>query len=69
VFGLKRSQRFGATPARINVEREDARFFARRDADIRVFPDSPPPADFPFIGRGVMNSIFCARVFAGAITN
>src|SRR5262245_54244581 len=69
VFGFKRSQRFGAAHARINVEREDARFFARRDADIRVFPGFPPPPDFRFIGRGVMQSVFRARMFAGACAN
>jgi hypothetical protein len=69
VFGLKRRQRFGAALARINVEREEARFSARRNADIRIFPDLPPLLDFRFISRGVMNSVFRTRVFAGVITN
>src|SRR5262249_5809848 len=67
--GLKRSQRFGAAFARVDVEREDARFFARRDANVRVFPGFPPPPDFRFVGRGVMHSVFRARMITGAITN
>src|SRR5262249_29595540 len=62
-------QRFGAALARINVEREKARLFARRNADIRIYPGLPPPSDFHLIGRGVAYPIFRARVFADAITN
>jgi hypothetical protein len=69
VFGLKRSQRFCAAPAWINVERKDASFFSGRDTDIRVFPGFPPPPDFRFIGRGVMHSVFRARMFTGARAN
>jgi hypothetical protein len=49
VFGLKRSQRFGAALAWINVEREETRFFARRNTDICTFPGFPPSPDFRFI--------------------
>src|SRR5262249_50625976 len=69
VFGLKRGQRFGAALARIDVEREEARILARRDADIRLRPDVPPTPDFRLVGRGVMRPVPRARMLPGARAN
>src|SRR5262249_47001717 len=46
-----------------------ARFPARRNADIRVYPGLPPPPDLHLISRSVMRPVFRARMFADAITN
>jgi hypothetical protein len=62
VFSHKRGQRFSAALARIDVEREEACLFARRNADIRVFPDFLPAPDSRFIGRGVTHAVFRARM-------
>jgi hypothetical protein len=43
--------------------------FARRNADIRIFPYVPPLPDFCLISRGIVYTVFRARVFADAVTD
>src|SRR5262249_39345548 len=69
MFGLKRSQRFRAALARINVEREKPGFPACRKADVCVYPGVTPPPDVHLISLSVMRPVSRAWMFADAITN
>jgi hypothetical protein len=43
--------------------------FARRNADVRIFPYVPLLPDFCFISRGIVYTVIRARVFADAVTD
>jgi hypothetical protein len=49
----------------VHVHHEETACLAGRYPDIRIRPAPPPSSNRGFIGGGVLEPVFCSRVFAG----